>query len=47
MEWEGDPEAFAMSYPYVVAFEPGFVEIRNIVTVRGEGLAKNVTKCEN
>jgi hypothetical protein len=35
MEWEGDPEAFAMSYPYVVAFEPGFVEIRNIVTVRG------------
>lgn len=34
MEWEGEPEAFALSYPYVVAFEPGFIEIRNIITVR-------------
>ncbi len=30
--WEGTPEKFALSYPYIVAFEPGFIEIRNIET---------------
>lgn len=34
VEWEGNPEAFACQYPYVIAFEPSFIEIRHIVTVR-------------
>ncbi|KAI8337469.1 hypothetical protein BC941DRAFT_425346 [Chlamydoabsidia padenii] len=32
VEWEGSPEAFAYQYPYVIAFEPSFIEIRHIVT---------------
>ncbi|PGH02431.1 hypothetical protein AJ80_08849 [Polytolypa hystricis UAMH7299] len=28
--WEGNPTAFALSYPYILAFEPSFIEIRNI-----------------
>lgn len=30
--WEGNPNAFALSYPYILAFEPNFVEIRHIET---------------
>lgn len=30
--WEGQPTAFALSYPYILAFEPCFVEIRHIET---------------
>jgi hypothetical protein len=37
MEWEGEPDAFALSYPYLVAFEPGFIEIRNILSVSSRG----------
>lgn len=33
IEFEGSPEAYAFAYPYVVAFEPNFIEIRNVVTV--------------
>ncbi|KAI9015687.1 hypothetical protein CLU79DRAFT_707318 [Phycomyces nitens] len=33
IEWEGTPDAFAYSYPYLIAFEPSFIEIRNIITV--------------
>jgi hypothetical protein len=33
MDWEGAPDSFALSYPYVLAFEPDFIEIRNIETV--------------
>ncbi|ORZ25372.1 hypothetical protein BCR42DRAFT_400016 [Absidia repens] len=32
VEWEGNPEAFACQYPYVIAFEQSFIEIRHIVT---------------
>lgn len=28
--WEGTPTAFAFSYPYLLAFEPTFIEIRHI-----------------
>ncbi|KAK2796516.1 hypothetical protein FQN50_009529 [Emmonsiellopsis sp. PD_5] len=28
--WEGNPTAFALSYPYILAFESSFIEIRNI-----------------
>jgi hypothetical protein len=31
--WEGAPDSFALSYPYVLAFEPDFIEIRNVHTV--------------
>lgn len=32
IQWEGHPNAFALSYPYILAFEPSFIEIRNIET---------------
>lgn len=32
IHWEGLPQGFALSYPYVIAFEPSFVEIRHIDT---------------
>lgn len=33
IEWEGAPESFAFSYPFVMAFDSSFIEIRNVVTV--------------
>ena len=30
IEWEGNPQAFAFFQPYILAFEPGFVEVRHI-----------------
>ncbi|EJF59044.1 CNH-domain-containing protein [Dichomitus squalens LYAD-421 SS1] len=30
--WEGSPTGFALHYPYVLAFEPTFVEIRHVET---------------
>ncbi|KAK3330487.1 CNH domain-containing protein [Apodospora peruviana] len=30
VEWEGTPQAFALSYPWILAFEPSFIELRNI-----------------
>lgn len=33
IEWEGQPDSFAFSYPYVLAFEPNFIEIRHMLTV--------------
>ncbi|TFY73666.1 hypothetical protein EWM64_g10346 [Hericium alpestre] len=32
VHWEGSPTGFALHYPYVLAFEPTFVEIRNVET---------------
>jgi len=32
VHWEGVPTSFALQYLYVLAFEPTFVEIRNIET---------------
>jgi RHO1 GDP-GTP exchange protein 1/2 len=32
IEWEGTPQAFALSYPYMLAFEPTFIEIRHVET---------------
>ncbi len=28
--WEGRPQTFALSHPYLLAFEPSFIEIRNL-----------------
>ena len=30
--WEGNPQAFAMHGPYILAFEPSFIEIRHLDT---------------
>ncbi|KAL2312867.1 RhoGEF for Rho1 [Schizosaccharomyces pombe] len=30
--WEGSPQNFALSYPYILAFEPTFIEIRHVET---------------
>lgn len=32
IDWEGLPQNFALSYPYILAFEPNFIEIRSIET---------------
>jgi len=32
VHWEGTPTAFALHYPYVLAFEPTFVEVRHVET---------------
>ncbi|CAO3684803.1 unnamed protein product [Umbelopsis ramanniana] len=32
IEWECQPDSFAFSYPYVLAFEPNFIEIRHMLT---------------
>ncbi|KAI8970021.1 hypothetical protein BDF20DRAFT_826085 [Mycotypha africana] len=31
--WEGCPEAFAFVYPFVLGFDPNFIEVRNVHTV--------------
>lgn len=33
IDWEGAPTSFALSYPYILAFDPDFIEIRNVHTV--------------
>ena len=30
LDWEGQPQSFALSYPWILAFEANFIEIRNI-----------------
>lgn len=32
IDWEGQPQSFALSYPWILAFETNFIEIRNIDT---------------
>ncbi|KAF2395568.1 citron like protein [Trichodelitschia bisporula] len=32
IQWEGTPQSFAIFNPYILAFEPNFVEIRNLET---------------
>ncbi|KAI7906587.1 uncharacterized protein BX663DRAFT_497013 [Cokeromyces recurvatus] len=32
IEWEGNPEGYAFCYPYVMAFDSTFIEIRNVIT---------------
>ncbi|PSS28110.1 hypothetical protein M430DRAFT_92448 [Amorphotheca resinae ATCC 22711] len=32
IDWEGQPQSFALSYPWILAFESNFIEIRNIDT---------------
>jgi hypothetical protein len=30
IQWEGEPTSFALHYPYILAFDAAFVEIRNV-----------------
>lgn len=32
IQWEGTPQAFALNFPYILAFEPSFIEIRHLET---------------
>ncbi|KAF9584856.1 RHO1 GDP-GTP exchange protein 2, partial [Lunasporangiospora selenospora] len=32
IEWEGKPQSFALAYPYILAFEDDFVEVRHVET---------------
>ncbi|KAI8380101.1 CNH domain-containing protein [Blakeslea trispora] len=32
IDWEGTPDSFALSYPYILAFEPDFIEVRHVQT---------------
>ncbi|KAL9596278.1 MAG: hypothetical protein Q9219_005908 [cf. Caloplaca sp. 3 TL-2023] len=32
INWEGRPSSFALSHPYLLAFEPSFIEIRHLET---------------
>ncbi|KAI4166315.1 MAG: hypothetical protein LQ342_000205 [Letrouitia transgressa] len=32
INWEGRPQSFALSHPYLLAFEPSFIEIRHLET---------------
>jgi hypothetical protein len=32
--WEGNPTAFTFKFPYVVAFNSNFIEVRHMDTVR-------------
>ncbi|KAI9480525.1 MAG: hypothetical protein EXX96DRAFT_501510 [Benjaminiella poitrasii] len=32
IEWEANPEGYAFCYPYVMAFDSSFIEIRNVIT---------------
>jgi hypothetical protein len=47
--WEGVPNAFAVFNPYILAFEPNFVEIRNMETGMLETIVtgKNVRMLHN
>ncbi|RUP12909.1 CNH domain-containing protein [Jimgerdemannia flammicorona] len=33
IEWEANPDYVALYYPYILAFEPNFIEVRNVETV--------------
>lgn len=33
VEWEGHPLSFALRYPYLVAFDTTFIEVRHVETV--------------
>ena len=32
ISWEGKPQSFALSHPYLLAFDPSFIEIRHLET---------------
>lgn len=53
IDWEGAPDSFALSYPYILAFEPDFIEVRNVHTgeleqvIRGKNIRCTSTNTHN
>ncbi|KAI8987222.1 CNH domain-containing protein [Pilobolus umbonatus] len=49
IDWEGVPNSFALLYPYILAFEPEFIEVRNVHTGELEQLirGKNIRCTSN
>ena len=43
IDWEGLPTSFALSYPYILAFEPSFIEVRHIDT----GICVHIVTAKN
>ncbi|ORX87091.1 CNH-domain-containing protein [Basidiobolus meristosporus CBS 931.73] len=43
VNWEGNPASFALQYPYVLAFDPTFIEVRHVDT----GNLEQVIPCRN
>ncbi|RHZ82349.1 hypothetical protein Glove_109g121 [Diversispora epigaea] len=41
--WEGTPTSFALMHPYILAFEPSFIEVRNVET----GLLEQIIEGHN
>ncbi|CAG8515687.1 6938_t:CDS:10 [Diversispora eburnea] len=41
--WEGNPNSFALVHPYILAFEPSFIEVRNVET----GLLEQIIEGHN
>ncbi|KAF7732803.1 RHO1 GDP-GTP exchange protein 2 [Apophysomyces ossiformis] len=40
IDWQGEPDTFALKYPYIIAFESDFIEVRHILTGRLEQLIR-------
>lgn len=40
-EWEGNPENIVFEYPYVIAFDPQFIEVHHVDTVSSKRHAVN------
>ncbi|KAI9472331.1 MAG: CNH domain-containing protein [Benjaminiella poitrasii] len=53
IDWEGAPDSFALFYPYILAFEPDFIEVRHIHTgeleqiIRGRNIRCTSTNTHN
>ncbi|KAI8979297.1 CNH domain-containing protein [Mycotypha africana] len=53
IDWEGTPDSFALCHPYILAFEPDFIEIRNIHTgelaqiIRGQNICCTSTNTQH
>ncbi|KAI7864144.1 hypothetical protein BDF14DRAFT_1972195 [Spinellus fusiger] len=46
--WEGSPSSFAFFYPYVIAFEPSFIEVRSLITGNIEQIIQgDAVRCLN
>ncbi|ORX87634.1 CNH-domain-containing protein [Basidiobolus meristosporus CBS 931.73] len=43
INWEGNPTSFAFQYPYILAFDPTFIEVRHVET----GNLEQVIPCHN
>ncbi|KAI7901263.1 CNH domain-containing protein [Cokeromyces recurvatus] len=53
IKWEGIPDSFALFYPYILAFEPDFIEVRHVHSgeleqiIRGKNIRCTSTNTHN